>query len=102
MKNITCIVIAGVVLVLAGCSTVGLPRRAQVVGGGPFIQWKAPADGTVYLVEATTRTMIATEDQGNGTKFRFDPSEGQEAIKAALPVMPAKPKYVLYFLPAHE
>jgi len=104
MKHIIYIVMAGIALVLAGCSTVGLPRKAHVVGGGSYIRWNPPANGTVYLVEATTRTIIATEDQDKGDTFRFDMSEKetQEAIKAALPVMRANPRFVLYFLPSHD
>jgi hypothetical protein len=98
---------ASIALVLVGCSTSGVPRGAQVVGGGPMISWNAPANGTAYLAETTTHKIIVTVSMKKDEPFVFDTtdktdSKAPEIIQAAFPVMPSNPKFVLYFLSSHD
>jgi len=100
---------ASLALVLGGCSTSGLPRGAQVVGGGYLIAWKATANGATYLEETTTHKIIPTGHLNKGEVYDFnmiyvndEDSSVQAIVKAAIPVMPSHPRFVLYFLPSHD
>jgi len=99
---------ASLALVLVGCSISGLPRGAQVVCSGSIIGWEATEDGNVYLAETTTHQVIETANLYKDEDFFFDPdslnpnSSDPAVLKAAFPVMPSNPKFVLYFLPSHD
>ena len=68
------------ILATLGCTTPkGLPSGAQLVGGGLQIDYEAPTDGTVILVEKVTGRMVATESLSSGSDFTFSPSSGNWA-----------------------
>ena len=103
MKHITPIIGLGTLLLAIGCSTTGsLPRTAQVVGGGLQIQWEAPAEGTVILIEKTTQKTVATKSLSEGDSFQFDVSRESDAsvLSAVFPTIPSNAHFVLYFTPA--
>ena len=103
-------VVAGLVMMVAGCSTVGpwrianLPSGGRIVGGGFAINWRAPVKGTVYLVEKMSGKVIATEslDEGELYKFNVDPGSEALAFKTAIGVNLADAELVLYFKPADK
>ncbi|MBN9692825.1 MAG: hypothetical protein J0M24_21480 [Verrucomicrobia bacterium] len=71
------IVVTVTILATLGCTTPkGLPSGAQLVGGGLQIDYEAPTDGTVILVEKVTGRMVATESLSSGSDFTFGPSSG--------------------------
>ncbi|MBN2684514.1 MAG: hypothetical protein JXR40_04500 [Pontiellaceae bacterium] len=67
------IMVLGLGLVLAGCTTMqlgdrsdlftdkGLPNERYMVGGGFEIDFDAPCDGTAYLVDVSVGRYIKTE-----------------------------------------
>jgi hypothetical protein len=99
-------VIVGLMMV-AGCSSTpslhssGLPNGVDAVGGGLTIDWKAPASGTIYLVERTKGKIIQTKsiNEGEVYEFEIDPNETQE-FETAVGVPLAEARIVLYFAPA--
>jgi hypothetical protein len=105
-------VIAAVLIVLAfafaGCSTPrhlqadGLPGEQYLVGGGFMIDWKAPTEGTVYLVEKTSGKIIETRSLDAGDNYSFSvSSEGQGAeFERALGIRFSEARFMLYFQPA--
>lgn len=103
-------VLAGLVMMLAGCSTVApwhvanLPGGGRVVGGGLTIDWRAPVKGTVYLVEKTSGKVIATQslDEGEVYQFEVDPRNDAVSFKTATGVNLADAQIVLYFKPADK
>jgi hypothetical protein len=100
-------VVAGLLALAGGCGTTlsspatGVPAGVQAVGGGLQINWEAPTDGTVYLVDKTSGKLVVTESLSEGSKFEFtvDP-ESAEAFEKAVGVPPTKAQLVLYFKPA--
>lgn len=109
-RTVTVGVVAGVVMMAVGCSTVGtwrvanLPSGGRVVGGGFSINWRAPAKGTVYLVEKVSGKVIATQslDEGEVYEFEVDPGSEAVAFKTATGVNLADAQLVLYFKPADK
>jgi hypothetical protein len=92
------------VLFLAGCTTLstpGVPRSARVVGGGLKIEYHPKESGTAILVEKTTSTTVVTQFVNQSIPFEFDASSESDAklIRAALPITPEQPRFVLYFVP---
>jgi hypothetical protein len=102
--------IAGLMIVIAGCSTVGplqgaaLPRDAQIVGGGFRIDWIAPADGTALLYERNSGKIVETESLSEGDSYEFEMDLNDEEVTQTfekafgIPVKDAR--LVLYFKPA--
>ena len=103
MKHIAQIMAASLALLAAGCATGGLPRGAQVVGGGLLISWHSTKPGTAILVETTTHKTVMTESI-NGSYFNFDAAREHDAdiLRAVLGFMPTNAQFVLYFVPSHE
>lgn len=97
--------VIGLALGIGGCSTpvAGLPSGAEVAGGGLTIDWKAPADGTIYVVvvEKKTGKIIETKsvNEGEAVDFEIDP-ESAETFENAMGVPLANAKILLYFKPA--
>ncbi len=104
------VVVVGLVIIAAGCSSMPMMRPAelptglQVVGGGFNIYWEAPAKGTVYLVEKTSGKAIATEsvEEGEAYEFDLDPEDDANAFKAATGVELKDARLVLYFKPVAQ
>jgi len=105
------IIAVGVTLV--GCATSDLPRGARLVGGGLDIRYKAPAAGTVILIEKTSGRMVATESLGGkGAEFHFGPNSFDNGDVLAtmfstvpgntgeLTHVPTNTLFQLYFVPA--
>ncbi len=78
VRTLFAVVLAGAVSLMAvGCASKGLPRGARLVGGGLSIKYAAPQDGTVILMERTSRRIVATESRGEGDEFEFRPDYGE-------------------------
>ena len=92
---------------LAGCSTPrylpadGVPDDQYLVGGGLMIDWKAPSEGTAYLVEKTTGKIIETRSMEAGDSFSFSVSSGSQAaeFEKALGIKFSDAQFMLYFQP---
>ncbi len=84
-KQAVVLVTFGLAMMLAGCSTPrylpasGVPDDQYLVGGGLVIDWKAPADGTAYLVEKTTGKIIETRSMEAGDNFGFSVASEAQA-----------------------
>jgi len=102
MNRILQLGLLAAMLLGAGCSTTNIAlSNAELVGGGIWITWKAPSDGTAILVEQSTRTMIRTDSLSEGELYEFDAGmEGtQYLLKVALPPTQTNANFVLYFRP---
>ncbi|MBN1362568.1 MAG: hypothetical protein JW993_18365 [Sedimentisphaerales bacterium] len=107
-RNVVAGVVVALIIIVAGCRSTPamrpaeLPANVQVVGGGVMINWEAPADGTVYLVDKTSGKVIVTQtvEQGDPYEFELDPEDGAEAFKAVTGVELEDARLVLYFKPA--
>jgi len=97
-----------IISMLAGCSTPrhlqadGLPDDQYLVGGGLMIDWKAPADGTVYLVEKTAGKIIETRSMETGESYSFSVASGSQAteFERVLGIKFSEARFMLYFQPA--
>ena len=109
------IVVTLAALASLGCTTPkGLPSGAQLVGGGLQIDYEAPTDGTVILVEKVTGRMVATESLSSGSDFTFGPNSGvwAELLLTLFGVpssdgeltlqIPTNSVFQLYFVPNKE
>ncbi len=84
---------------IVGCFTDrGLPARKYQVGGGFDVEYKAPADGTLYWVEEYTGKILETRliTKGDVAKSNRTPSE----IAAASGNTPNSLNVSLYFIPS--
>lgn len=101
-----------VLALLVGCATGNLPRGAKLVGGGLMIDYMAPVDGTVILVERTSGRIVATQSLMEGREFNFGPRWERcgEVLTSlfgttnlvepgAFPVVPTNTFFQLYFVP---
>jgi len=80
------------------------------VGGGVSIEYAAPSDGTVILMERTSRRILATDSLSQGDEFEFRPGHGSSdevlfrmfGVPGADggPGMPTNTFLELYFVPA--
>ncbi len=90
-------------LLAGGCAENDLPPGAHVVGGGVQIAWTAPQEGTVMLMDKTTRKTVATKSlNAKGDSFEFDASTevDRQVLKAAFGGgVPSNARFVLYFIP---
>lgn len=101
-------------LFLAGCTTTSnLPSGARLVGGGLGIEYKAPSEGTVILLERTSGRIVATKSLSKGDDFDFSPNyQGCNAVlfsmfatsnsvsTDATTQVPTNTVFQLYFVPA--
>ncbi|MCE5186722.1 MAG: hypothetical protein LLF76_11425 [Planctomycetaceae bacterium] len=76
----------------------GLPNPRWQVGGGLSIDYTAPDDGMVYVVDLNSNRFLVTESVGAGDNFTFAPTS--EAEFQFLGLDPAAAKIALYFVPA--
>lgn len=103
MKSIRYFALLVALLIGAGCNTISHElEMGEVVGGGVYIYWEAPAKGTVFLVETTTDTLIWTESVSEGEVFMFDAADEPEQVllKTAIPREKERINIVLRFLPS--
>lgn len=104
------VTLGAIILVLAGCNTPrylpadGLPADQYLVGGGLMIDWKAPSEGTAYLVEKTTGKIIETRSMEAGDSFSFSVSSGSQAteFERTLGIKFADARFLLYFKPVDQ
>lgn len=128
MRTLGCIVIGSLLLAVSGCiiastrDTVrcekkppcdcsrpvaaftdkGLPKPCYFVGGGFDLQYKAPCDGTLYVVEETSKKIVvtrslATDDRYEET-FSIDDLQAREAFGKRMSEL----DFNLYFIPATD
>lgn len=108
--NAKVVAVVGLMLVAAGCSTMGplrggdLPRGAKVVGGGFQIDWEAPTAGTAYLVEETSGKIITTESLDEDETFEFQADLSDADMMAVFEQVTGvdieTARLVLYFKPS--
>lgn len=95
---------------LGGCASSrplqadGLPGEEYLVGGGVMIEWEAPADGTVYLVEKQTSKIIETRSLKEGESYSFSVASGAQAqeFETVLGIDFSEARFLLYFKPAER
>ena len=77
------------------------PVQGELVGGGMKIEWTAPANGTVYLIEGTTNRIMETRSLEQGNTYSFSvPSKGQGGeFEQILGIKLADARFLLYFRP---
>lgn len=93
---------------LGGCASSrplqanGLPGEEYLVGGGVMIEWEAPTDGTVYLVEKQTSKIIETRSLKEGESYSFSVGSGAQAedFETVLGIDFSEARFLLYFKPA--
>lgn len=96
------------VLALVGCPQqarhrpVPLLEEAQLVGGGVMIQWQAPENGTVYLMERRTGRLVETRALRAGEVYDFAIRTVVEAedMRRLIGIPVAQAEFLLYFEPA--
>lgn len=98
-------------IALVGCATSSLPLGARLVGGGLLVDYTAPGDGTVILIERTSGRTVATKSVSEGDDFTFRPHyEGCDdvlvrmfgstnAMETGDVRIPANTFFELYFVP---
>jgi hypothetical protein len=62
--------IAGAALIGAGCQST-VPERARHVGGGFDVQYTAPTNGLIYLVDTEEETILLSRSVQQGDQFRY-------------------------------
>ncbi len=95
-------------LAIGGCGAgkqapvVRLPDAPQMVGGGMMIAWKAPARGTVYLVETQTGKIVETRSLEQDEVYSFAATSVVQAdeFEQMLGIRFSKAHFLLYFEPA--
>jgi hypothetical protein len=98
----------GAMALIGGCTTrrlsvdSRLPDQPQLVGGGMMIAWKAPAPGTVYLVEKQTGKIVETRSLEVGEVYSFAATSVVQAdeFEQMLGIRFARAQFLLYFEPA--
>lgn len=75
----------------------GIPAARYQVGGGFEIDFTAPADGTVYVVDQASKRILAMESLEEGDSFSFNFFNAGEEY-SALGLVPSA-KISLYFVP---
>lgn len=75
----------------------GIPCERWRVGGGLHIEYTAPADGTMYVVDLESKRFLLTESVEEGDDFSFDVTTEDEFTE--LGIDPSA-KIALYFVPA--
>ena len=81
---------------------VRLPDAPQMVGGGMMIAWKAPARGTVYLVEKQTGKIVETRSLEQDEVYSFTATSVVQAdeFEQMLGIRFSRARFLLYFEPA--
>lgn len=107
MRNVILSVLVACIAVGAGgCSIFrmsafrsdGIPYEKYQVGGGWDIEYKAPAPGTVYLVEARSSKPIETKSLDEGDTYRQVIDPGESRLKD-MGIDPTVARFQLYFIP---
>jgi hypothetical protein len=96
-------VVISMILCMAGCKTTEPVRvQGEIVGGGLKIEWTAPVNGTVYLVEEKTNRIMETRSLKQGDTYSFSPtSESQRGeFERILGIKLSDARFLLYFQPA--
>jgi hypothetical protein len=62
--------LAGVTLLGGGCRST-VPERARQVGGGVDMQFTAPTNGLIYLVDTKEKAILLSRSVTQGEAFRF-------------------------------
>jgi hypothetical protein len=106
------VLIAGLlgVLGIVGCAPQARHRPArlleesQLVGGGLMIQWQAPADGIVYLVERRSGRLVETRALRAGEVYDFAIRTVVEAedMRRLIGIPVARAEFLLYFEPSER
>ena len=98
----------GLVSAASGCAvshaifgTFGPPDGSRLVGGGESIEFEAPEDGTVYLVEKQTSKIIETRSLKEGDSYSFSVASGAQAqdFETVLGIDFSEARFLLYFKP---
>lgn len=76
----------------------GLPDPRWHVGGGVCIDFTAPEEGIVYVVDLHSNRFLVTDSVEEGDFFSFQPDD--EATLHMLGIDLAKAEIALYFVPA--
>jgi hypothetical protein len=100
----------GAVLAVGGCGSQrlrgadDLPDDSQLVGGGLNVTWRAPAAGTVYVVEKRTGKLIETRSlaQGEAYSFKVESAVRAQELQDMLGISFSKTEFLLYFKPANR
>ncbi|MGH2271001.1 hypothetical protein ACQ9LF_04310 [Anaerohalosphaeraceae bacterium U12dextr] len=77
----------------------GLPKEQYRVGGGLLIEYKAPQDGTFYLVDQKSGKFIVTQSVDEGSTFDFSLPHADEDQYKGLAQSLVSGELVLYFVP---
>lgn len=103
----TCV---GAALLFTGCAigpkfdASGIPAHRYYVGGGILIEYKAPENGTVFVVEETTDRILVTKSIEQGEAFEFkvevEDAEARKQFEAALGKAVNEARFALFFIPA--
>ena len=109
-KNVVVAAILGIVLAVAGCAPRGsarledLPGEQRLVGGGLMINWQAPEDGIVYLIEKRTGKLVETRSLHEGETYAFTVETAVDAadMESLLGINIAQTEFLLYFEPAES
>jgi hypothetical protein len=93
LNNLILLIAFSAAVSLAGCQTatkvnLGIPSQAQLVGGGQSIEFTAPADGTLFLVDQN-RLVLSRSIRRNQTFFapgrvEISPTAMHELVNARL------------------
>lgn len=108
------LVIGSLVLLAGGCATnslgggskfdsSGLPKPKYYVGTATYIDYTAPKAGTLYFVEANTKTILLMESLDQSDYFEFDTIDLDDYLVTDLESMGIDPlncKWAVYFIPA--
>lgn len=106
-RNVGIAAILAMALAVAGCAPRGLahledlPGEEHLVGGGLMINWQAPEDGIVYLVERRTGKLIETRSLLEGETYSFAVETAVDAadMESLLGIDIAHAEFLLYFEP---
>jgi hypothetical protein len=77
----------------------GLPKEQYRVGGGLVIEYRAPQDGTFYLVDQKSGKFIVTQSVQEGSTFDFSLPDTNDDQYQKLAKSLIAGKLVLYFVP---
>lgn len=108
------LVIGSLVLLAGGCAThslgggskfdsSGLPQARYYIGTATYIDYTAPKAGTLYFVEANTKTILLMESLEQSEDFEFDTVDLDEDVLMHMEEMGIDPlncKWAVYFIPA--
>ena len=117
MKGFRSAVLAGIVILAAGCRTLspgrdelrtdvfdhdGIPDSRFLVGGGYFIIYRADVQGELFLVDETSERLLATVSLQPGEDHEMIYDIRDEKLAASLDALgidPKKAEFKLFFVP---